>query len=42
MIILIEVFSDPGETYLGTLLVDPDRLPFKRFCGLFYWRKVER
>ncbi len=34
---LIEVYSDPAGDYLGTVLVDPDRLPFKRFYGLFWW-----
>lgn len=34
---LIEVYSDPAGDYLGTVLVDPERLPLKRFCGLFWW-----
>jgi hypothetical protein len=34
---LIEVFSDPAGEYLGTVLVDPERLPFNRYCGLFWW-----
>lgn len=38
--VFIEIFSDPDGKYMGTLLVDPDRLPLKRFCGLFYWRLV--
>lgn len=36
--LLVEVFSDPGGEYLGAVVVDLGRLPFKRFCGLYYWR----
>lgn len=35
---LIEVFSDPSGKYLGAIVANLERMPFKRFCGLFYWR----
>jgi predicted amidophosphoribosyltransferase len=37
---LVEVFADPGGQYLGAVLADPARLPFKRFAGTFWYRAV--
>ncbi len=34
---IVEVFSEPNGDYLGLVKLDPERLPFKRFCGLFWW-----
>jgi hypothetical protein len=33
----VEVFADPGGQYLGAVLADPARLPFKRFAGTFWY-----